>query len=146
MSDGDFIDSNVFAYLFDPQDGAKREIAQRLVAGAMASGAASISFQVIQETLNVMTRKLRPPATADEARRFLTTVLAPLWRVVPSEELYERALEVMARYGYSFYDSLIIASALSAGCTRLLTEDLQHGQRIEGLTIHNPFSPETGSH
>jgi predicted nucleic acid-binding protein len=76
----------------------------------------------------------------------LTTVLAPLWRVVPSEELYERALEVMARYGYSFYDSLIIASALSAGCTRLLTEDLQHGQRIEGLTIHNPFSPETGSH
>ena len=40
-----------------------------------------------------------------------------------------------------FYDSLIVAAALEAGCTRLLSEDLQHGQQIEGLTIENPFGP-----
>jgi predicted nucleic acid-binding protein len=64
----------------------------------------------------------------------------PLWRIMPTRALYERALDVQARYRYGLYDSLIIASALVAGCTRLYSEDLQHGQRIEGLTIENPFA------
>ena len=45
----------------------------------------------------------------------------------------------MGRFGFSFYDSLIVAAALEAGCTRLYSEDLQHGQRIQNLTIENPF-------
>jgi predicted nucleic acid-binding protein len=53
--------------------------------------------------------------------------------------LYQRALDIQARYHYGFYDALIIAAALDAGCTRLYSEDLQHGQRIERLTIENPF-------
>ena len=65
--------------------------------------------------------------------------LVPLWQIDPKPELYLRALDVQARYGYGFYDSLIIAAALEAGCTRLYSEDMQHGQRIEGLTIENPF-------
>jgi predicted nucleic acid-binding protein len=59
---------------------------------------------------------------------------------MPSTALYIRAVEVRTRYRYSFYDSLIIAAALEAGCTRLYSEDLQHGQRIERLTIVNPFA------
>ena len=58
----------------------------------------------------------------------------------PSPTLYHRALDVKARWQFGFYDSLIVASALQAGCTTLLTEDLQAGQRIEGLTITNPFA------
>jgi len=58
---------------------------------------------------------------------------------MPSEALYRRALEIKPRYGYSFYDSLIIAAALTAGCRRVYSEDLQHGQRIGQLTIVNPF-------
>jgi predicted nucleic acid-binding protein len=53
--------------------------------------------------------------------------------------LYQRALDIQARYHFGFYDALIIAAALEAGCTRLYSEDLQHGQRIERLTIENPF-------
>jgi len=53
--------------------------------------------------------------------------------------LYEKALELQARQKLSFFDSLVVAAALEAGCRRLLTEDLQHGQRIEGLRIENPF-------
>lgn len=56
-----------------------------------------------------------------------------------SAALYQRALDVQSRWRFGFYDSLIVASALSANCTRLLTEDLQHGQRIEQLTVENPF-------
>lgn len=136
---GDFIDSNVFVYLVDPDDSAKRRRAEELIGGAVESGSASISFQVVQETLNVMTRKLPSVLTSDDTRRFLQEVLMPLWRVMPSHTLYERALTLRATHGYSFYDSLILAAALTAGCTRLYSEDLQHGQRIEGLTIHNPF-------
>jgi predicted nucleic acid-binding protein len=136
---GDFLDSNVFVYLFDETDDARRTTAERLVATALASKDASISYQVVQETLNVITRKLATPATPGDARRFLDRVLAPLWRVYPSVTLYERALDLKARYGYSFYDSLIVAGALEAGATRLLSQDLQHGQRIEHLTIQDPF-------
>ena len=66
-------------------------------------------------------------------------VLAPMWKISPSSALYDRALEVQDRYRYGFRDSLIVAAALDAGCTRLYSEDLPDGQRIEGLTIENPF-------
>lgn len=145
MSDGDFIDSNIFVYLVDPTDPAKRRTAEDLISAAVEGGTASISFQVVQETLNVMTRRLQRLVTMDDARRFLVEVLIPLWRIMPTQALYERALDIQARYRYSFYDSLIIAAALSAGCVRLLSEDLQHGQRIEGLTIENPFRTEVGT-
>jgi predicted nucleic acid-binding protein len=136
---GEFIDSNVFVYLFDDADERKRGIADGIVESALKESGASISFQVVQETLNVVTRKLPEPMTAEDAGLFLDRVLAPLWRVWPSLALYRRALEVQARYRYGFYDSLIVAAALDAGCTRLYSEDLQDGQKIEGLEIENPF-------
>jgi predicted nucleic acid-binding protein len=134
----DFIDSNVFVYLFAADDPTKQEAAAALVRTALETGA-NISYQVVQETLNVITRKLPVPASTEDAREFLDAVLIPLWRVMPTEAFYNRALDIQARYRYSFYDSLIIAGALAAGCTRLYSEDLRHGQQIEGVTIQNPF-------
>lgn len=136
---GEFIDSNVFVYLFDETDDRKREAAERIVDSALQTHNASISFQVVQETLNVLTRNLPTPMSVEGAKDFLRQVLVPLWRVSPSPALYDRALDLQSRYRYSFYDSLIIAAALDAGCTQLFSEDLQDGQRIEGLTIRNPF-------
>src|SRR6266542_1360326 len=135
----DFIDSNVVLYLFDEVNDLKRGVAETLVSQALETDQASISFQVVQETLNVITRKLATPATPEDAQRFLDSVLAPLWRVMPSLELYQRGLAIQGRYRFGFYDALIIQAALEAGCTRLYSEDLQHGQQIEGLTIVNPF-------
>ncbi len=134
----EFLDSNVFVYLFDETDAGKRATARRLVQQGLESGAACISFQVVQETLNVVTRKLG--ATADDARRLLDNLLAPLWRVMPSPDLYRRGLEVQARYRLAFYDALIVAAALEAGCTRLWSEDLQDGLKIDRLTVRNPFA------
>ncbi|HZS01401.1 MAG TPA: PIN domain-containing protein [Chloroflexota bacterium] len=135
----DFLDSNLFVYLFDNTDAVKRQVAEELVRAGIDNGTAIISFQVVQEVLNVVTQKLPTPATPEQARRLLDEVLVPLWSVMPSQALYDRALDVRARYQFHFYDALIVAAALAAGCTRLYSEDLQHGQRIERLTILNPF-------
>ncbi len=136
---GDFLDSNIFVYLFDETDERKSGVAGRIVGSGLRNRSAIISFQVVQETLNVVTRKLATPMTAEGARSFMEDVLTPLFRVPASIPLYNRTLDVQARYRYGFYDSLILAAALDAGCDRLYSEDLQSGQRIEGLKIENPF-------
>ena len=141
MSGVDFLDSNVFVYAVDNASPEKQAIALRLLKHAHTHQSAVISFQVVQETLHVMRRKFRVIANPADTQDFLRNVLGPLWRIQPSQALYARALDLQERYQFSFYDSLIIAAALEAGCTRLLSEDLQHGQRIEGLMIENPFRP-----
>ena len=72
---GDFLDSSIFVCLFDETDERKRGIAGRIVESALQTGSASISFQVVQETLNVVTRKLVTPMTAEGAKSFMQDVL-----------------------------------------------------------------------
>ncbi len=139
MSAADFLDTNILVYAVDLASPAKRGIAQELVARALADQSAVISFQVVQETLQALTRKSRVVAKTEDAQDFLASVLTPLWKVHASTAMYARALHIQAGKGFSFYDSLIVAAALESGCKRLLSEDLQHDQRIDGLRIENPF-------
>ena len=134
-----FIDTNVFIYQLEASDERKAATADRIIHKGIETRNACISFQVIQECLNTMLRKAEMSLSTDETKQYLDNVLAPLYRVPASLSLYRRALDIQARYRYGFYDSLIIAAALDAGCTRLYSEDFQDGQRIEGLTIKNPF-------
>jgi len=106
---------------------------------SIADGTGSISFQVVQEVLNVTTHKMEHPLSGTDAVAFFDAVLSPLWRVYPSGDLYRRAVQVKVRYRFGYYDSLIVASALEGGCTRLLSEDFQDGQSIDTLTVENPF-------
>ena len=139
MSVDVFLDSNVLIYQIDTRDRRKHAVAERTVREALASENACISFQVVQECLNTVLRKAEVRLDVADARAWLDTVLAPLVRVQSSLDLYRRSMDLQARWQYSFYDSLIVAAALEAGCKRLLSEDLQHGQRVEGLQIVNPF-------
>lgn len=139
MSAEAFIDTNIFIYHLDATDRRKHAVADRLIRDAMATGAACISFQVVQECLNTVMRKAQVGLNTEQARLYMETVLLPLMQGVPTAGLYHRALDVQSRYRFSFYDSLIVAAALMAGCSRLLSEDLQDGQRIEGLVIEDPF-------
>ena len=134
----DFLDSNIFVYQLDRSDLRKSEVATVILERG-TDGTAVTSFQVVQETLSVISRNLPLSAPTTEARRYLDEVLSLYWTVMPSVRLYQAAIEIQSRYGFHFYDSLIIAAALEAGCDRLLSEDFQHGQRIEGLAIVNPF-------
>ena len=124
----------------DTRDERKHQIAENLIKQALATEGACIRFQVVQECLNTVLRKAEVWLDVVDARAWLDTVLVPLVRVAPTPALYRRGLAVQERWKYGFYDSLIVAAALEAGCKRLLSEDLQHGQRIEGLRIENPFA------
>lgn len=139
MSVESFIDTNVFIYPLEKADARRFMIADTIIREAIATGSACTSFQVVQECLNTMLRKASIPLDTAGMRDYLDIVLLPLVRVPASADLYRRSLEVRERYGFSFYDALIVATALEAGCTRLWSEDLQHGQRIGVLQVENPF-------
>ena len=134
-----FLDTNIFAYAFDQRDPRKHRLAVDLIVMLLRERRGVLSFQVIQEFLNVAVRGSVPGLNVDEGRRYLHEVVAKLDLLVPSFALFERGLHIQARYKLPWYDSLIVAAALEAGCEAVYTEDLQHGQAIEGMTIINPF-------
>jgi predicted nucleic acid-binding protein len=139
MSADYFLDTNILVYTFDGQYPDKQRRSRELVGMALKDGRGCISYQVVQEFLNVATRKFAVPLSSVDANVYLSKVLGPLCEVLCSMSLYGEALEIMSRWHYSFYDSLIIASGLAADCRILYTEDLQHGQKIQNLEIVNPF-------
>lgn len=143
MSDRFFLDTNIFAYGLDQDDRRKQSRANELVETALRTGRGVISFQVIQEFLNVAIHRFPTPLSHARCLRHLKEALLPLCQVYPSETLYTEALAVQALTGYHFHDSLIVAAALGADCSVLYTEDLQDGRQIRGLTIRNPFNDGT---
>ncbi|HEX5283566.1 MAG TPA: PIN domain-containing protein [Bryocella sp.] len=139
MSGRCFLDTNVFAYCFDPRDLRKRTRANELVRTGLEKRSAVISYQVVQEFINVALRRFEPRMTLAEIRQYATGVLRPLLAVNSSMALTHRALDIAERYRFSWYDSSHVAAAAQAQCEVFYSEDLQHGQRIEGLQIVNPF-------
>ena len=139
MSGRFFLDTNILVYTFDAREPAKQTTATTLVEEALRHQRGIISSQVVQEFLNVATRKFEQPLTHADCQVYLDQVLAPLCEVFPSIELYRKALKVAERWRYSLYDALILAAGLEEGCLTLYSEDLHHGQQIENLTIVNPF-------
>ena len=128
-----FFDSNLLLYLLSA-DAAKADRAEDLLADGGV-----ISVQVLNEFAAVACRKL--DLTWPEVREVLGTAQS-LCRVEALRvATHERGLSIAERYGFSVYDSLIVAAALLAGCSLLWTEDLQDGQRIEDqLTVKSPFA------
>ncbi|MGH8500811.1 MAG: PIN domain-containing protein, partial [Methylococcales bacterium] len=111
-----FIDTNLFIYPLERLDQRKADIAERLIEKGIATGNTCISFQVVQECLNTAIRKAEIPLTTDAMKRYLNTVLMPLYRIQPNLNLYLAAVDIQARYRFAFYDSLIVSAALEAGC------------------------------
>ena len=128
-----FFDTNVLLYLLSADDAKTDRAEQTLAEGGI------ISVQVLNESASVASRKLN--LSYAEIRDFLTTVRA-MTPVAPLRvETHESALALAERYGFSFYDSLIVASALLSGCQTLYSEDLQDGQIIEQrLVVRDPFA------
>ena len=139
MKDKYFIDTNIFIYSFDPAEERKSEIAKVLISESLKTGMGCISFQVIQEFLNVATTKFEKPLTVVDCKIYLNKVLFPLCVVYPDNSLYENTLDVQAATVYSFYDSMVLAAAVKSGCTILYSEDMQDGHHIQSVTIKNPF-------
>jgi predicted nucleic acid-binding protein len=135
-----FLDTNILVYTFDRTDSSKRRKANGLLADALETHRGIISYQVVQEFLNVATRKFSDPMTVPEAQLYLARILMPLCEVFPDSALYSEALSIAGESGMAFYDALIISSAIAGGCETVWTEELQHGRQIGTVTIRNPFT------
>jgi predicted nucleic acid-binding protein len=132
-----FFDTNILVYAaIRPQDPRAEPARALLDAGGL------ISIQSLDEFVNIARHKLgRPWSEVLEGLadiRVLCPVVTPL-----TVEVHERALGIAQRYGYRIWDALIIAAGLEASADTLYSEDLQDGQKIEGLTIRNPFRKKT---
>ena len=128
-----FLDSNICVYWLDKSEPAKQDKALFLL-----KDKPFISSQIIIETYLACSRKLKlPVAICDEN----TLILCDATTVVPIDStIFTKALILKTKYQFSFLDSIIVASALQAECSTLYSEDMQHGQVIEGkLKIVNPF-------
>lgn len=134
-----FLDTNVFVYTFDGTAPAKQARAREWVEGALRTQRGLVGTQVVQEFLNVALAKFVRPMGVTEAREYLRGVLLPLCQHAPGVATFDQALLLKEQTGYSWFDSLIVAAAIETGCAWLITEDLDHGRKIGGLTIHNPF-------
>nr|VFK36577.1 MAG: Predicted nucleic acid-binding protein, contains PIN domain [Candidatus Kentron sp. SD]VFK39625.1 MAG: Predicted nucleic acid-binding protein, contains PIN domain [Candidatus Kentron sp. SD] len=133
-----FLDTNIWVYLStDPCDAAdrrKRDIARQILSDHPNIVA---STQVLNELSNVCLKKYH--LKVDQVKLCLEKIQEIAEVHLLNEASTFRALDLFGRYGFAFYDSLIIAAALDAGCRTLYTEDLQHAQRIGELIIENPF-------
>lgn len=134
-----FVDTNVLVYWRDATEPRKQQRAREWLAGLWEHAAGRISYQVLQEFYVTVTRKLDPALPPAEAREDVRTFMA--WRPpVPDAGLMERAWSLQDRFSLSWWDAMVVASALSQGAELLLSEDLQDGQVIDGMRIANPFA------
>jgi predicted nucleic acid-binding protein len=137
MSDKAFFDTNILVYAFGVRRASlpdsRTEIAEQLLAvGGI------LSVQVLNEFVQVCRRKA--DLNWEQITGALEVVKELCGRVLPmTQDTHETALDLSQRYGYSIYDSLILAAAMEAGCSIVYSEDMQSGQTLGDLTIVNPF-------
>ena len=137
-----FLDTNVIIYAYDSSAGIKHEIARQIVADLWTSGQGLLSTQVIQEFYVNVTRKIPKPLTIDLAREIVADFIK--WDLVVNDgDSILDAIDIQQRHNFSFWDAMIIGSAVSGGADMLYSEDLTHGQTISGVTIVNPFAEKT---
>ncbi|MEN6508139.1 MAG: PIN domain-containing protein [Smithella sp.] len=133
-----FLDTNILVYAYDISSGKKHDPARNIVTDLWNSRTGAISVQVLQEFFVSITKKIPNPLDVKTASDIIRDFL--LWEIIDNDgELMIAAMDIQARYRYSFWDSLIIAAAVKIGASVLLTEDLKNGQIIEDVMIKNPF-------
>jgi predicted nucleic acid-binding protein len=137
MSAKVFVDTNVLVYAYDIDAGRKRQTAQEILLGLRQQRSGTVSMQVLQEFYNTVTRKLASPLPKDEARAIVEDFA--YWCIETTPQEIKRAFRIEDEARIGFWDALIVAAAIKAGATRILSEDLNPGQTIAGVLVENPF-------
>ncbi len=138
MSDKVFVDTNILVYAHDRHTERKRAKAAERILTLWKERCGVLSTQVLQEFFVNVTRKSSSPLSTGAAKRVIQNYLA--WQVVVNDgPAILEAIDLQGRFRLSFWDALIVQSALSAGCSTILSEDLNPGQRYESLRVVNPF-------
>ena len=134
-----FFDTNIVVYCFDALEPRKQTRAKDLLAHALNSKLGIVSYQVVQEFCNVACKAKRLQLPQERILAYVNLVLQPMNQVNASPALIESALKLRSEHSFSFYDGLVIASALQAKCQVIYSEDMLHLQRVGDLQIVNPF-------
>ena len=133
-----FLDTNILVYAHDRSAGQKHETARQTVLDLWESGLGTLSTQVLQEFYVTVTSKVPKPLGAQAAGEIIKGLLK--WEVVVNDgESILAAIALQRQLRYSFWDAMIVQAALEVKASLLLSEDLSDGQKIDGLTIRNPF-------
>lgn len=134
-----FVDTNVLIYAHDVDAGRKHDTAKALLRTLWVERTGLLSTQVLQEFYVNVTRKIRTPLTRPAARSVLDSY-AP-WCVdgITTADI-RVACQIEDEASIGFWDALIFAVAARSGARRVLTEDLNSGQVIAGVAVHNPFT------
>lgn len=141
MTEPAFVDTNILVYSRDAGEPVKRASANELLDFLWESRLGRVSQQVLQEYYVTVTRKLKPGLPKPEARDDIEALLA--WQPLAATSAnFSKAWDIEDRFGLSWWDSLIVASALQARCAILFSEDMQDGLQVDGLRICNPLVPE----
>lgn len=136
----EFVDTNVLLYAYDANEPARHERARSLVSSLGRSRNGAISVQVLQEFYVNAVVKIAQPLTPTDARARLRALRR--WTIhSPTAADVIAATTISEDHQLSFWDAMIVRSASVLGCTRLWTEDLNHGQEIAGVRVSNPFQP-----
>jgi predicted nucleic acid-binding protein len=136
--DKTFIDTNIIIYAYDVTAGKKHETARIIISDLWDSGLGVISTQVLQEFFVNVVRKIPKPIDKQQAKEIVRDFLK--WHVVVNTgDSIIDAIDIFLSFGYSFWDSMIIEAAIKGGATVLISEDLQDGQVVSGVSIKNPF-------
>lgn len=139
-----FVDSNIVVYAHDQSAGDKQRIAQQLIRSLWESRNGCISIQVMQEFYLTVTQKVPLPLEASLVAGVIEDLST--WRVhEPRARDVREAINIQQRYQISFWDAMIIQSAVQLGCQVIWSEDLISDQAIEGIRLINPFYPSTES-
>jgi len=140
-----FFDTNVLVYMFDADNELKKDLASARFEAEASAGRVLLSTQVLQEFYVAVTRKLLVPL-AQETAESIVRDLSLLPTVAIDTERILAAIHRSRILRISFWDALIIEAALAGGADCLLSEDMQHGQVIDGLRIENPFPGNLRKH
>lgn len=137
MSAKTFVDTNVLIYAHDVDQGRKHEMAREILTKLMQTRTGALSPQVLEEFYVNVTRKIARPLSKREAREIVEDL--SVWCIETTAAEVAAAFRIEDGAKISFWDALICASALKAGASVLLSEDMKSGQKIAGLRIQNPF-------
>jgi len=134
-----FVVTNVLVYAYDASEAVRQPVAQAVLSDLWQRRTGALSTQVLQEFYVVATRKFDPAMSRRDARDLVDAYSQ--WQLVQIDTpLILAASHLEERHTLSFWDALIVEAAHRAGAARLLSEDLQSGRRIAGLTVENPFA------
>jgi predicted nucleic acid-binding protein len=138
-----FVDTNILVYAIDPTEMKKRSLASDFLRSLIREEALVLSAQSLNECYRVITERRRVPRA--EAREFIE-ILSESCTGPYSFHVTREAWRIQDVAGYSFWDCMLLGSASLAGCDVFLSEDMQHGQKLNDLTIMNPFRPDFADH